>query len=54
MATSQKRLTISLPDDIEKGLDELKKSEFYNSPQSKMIQQLIRIGLEEKRKEHAS
>lgn len=54
MATTMKRLTISLPDDIARNLDEVKKRDFLNSPQSKVIWHLLRLGIEADRRNDAS
>lgn len=51
MATKNKRLTISLPPDMEKQLDMVKRKQFYNKSQSDMIRHLINLGLSAK-KEH--
>lgn len=49
MATSMKRLTLSLPNDIAEELDALKKTEFYSVPQSKALHHLLRLGIQKKR-----
>ena len=46
MATMMKRLTVSLPDDIERGVNDVKKRDFLNDPQSKVIWYLLRLGID--------
>ena len=46
MATELKRLTITIPEDLESALDKVKQERFYNDSQSEMIRQLIVAGLE--------
>lgn len=45
MATELKRLTITIPEDLEPMLDKVKQEHFYNDSQSEMIRQLIVAGL---------
>lgn len=45
MATELKRLTITIPENLEPMLDKVKQEHFYNDSQSEMIRQLIIAGL---------
>lgn len=51
MATNLKRFTISVSDDMELKLDRMKQMKYYNTSKSRMIQDLIFIGLETLNKE---
>lgn len=46
MATKLRRLSVSIPAELERALDEVKRSEYYNQTQSKMLLDLIKKGLE--------
>lgn len=46
MGTLMKRITVTIPTDLEKELDKLKKERFYNKPQSEMLRYLIRLGVQ--------
>lgn len=47
--TDMKRITISLPDEIEEAIDELKKTEeFRDASYSSIIRQLVERGLKAK------
>lgn len=46
LATSLRRLSVSIPSDIEEDLDKLKREQFYKEPQSEMLRYLIRLGLQ--------
>ena len=54
MTTILKRLSVSIPTDLEKDLDNLKREKFYNEPQSEMIRQLIRLGVQASKEKEAS
>lgn len=54
MATAMRRLTVSLPDDIAQNLDEVKRRDFLNSPQSKVIWHLLRLGIEADKRNDAT
>lgn len=45
MPTNMKRFTIGIDDDTASQLDRLKQAKYYNKSQSKMIQDLIGLGL---------
>lgn len=49
MGTLMKRISVTIPNELEKDLDELKKERFYNKPQSEMLRYLIRLGLQKSR-----
>ena len=51
MATSMKRFTISVTDDMDRKLDRMKQVKYYNTTRNKMIQDLIMLGLETMSKE---
>ena len=46
MATDMKRQTISLTEDMEARLDRVKQAKYYNTSRSKMLQDLICMGLD--------
>lgn len=46
MATDMKRFTVSIPHDMESGLDALKKEKYYKTTRSEMIRDLLERGLE--------
>lgn len=46
MAQDMRRLTISLPEDVNVRLDRIKQATYYNTSRSKMIQDIIRLGLD--------
>lgn len=46
MATNMLRFTISVDDDTAVKLDKLKQLKYYNTTRSKMVQDLIALGLE--------
>ena len=46
METISKRISVSIPIEIEKDLDELKKTRFYKEPQSEMLRYLIKLGIQ--------
>lgn len=46
MATKNLRFTVSVDDDIAIRLDKLKQVKYYNTTRSKMVQDLIALGLE--------
>ncbi len=46
MSTILKRLSVSIPADLEMDLDILKKEKFYKEPQSEMLRHLIRLGIQ--------
>jgi len=54
MATELKRLTITIPEDLESALDKVKQERFYNDSQSEMIRQLIVAGLKAREAEEKS
>lgn len=51
MATNMLRFTISVDDDTAVKLDKLKQLKYYNTTRSKMVQDLIALGLESMQKE---
>ena len=51
MATSMKRFTISVTDDMDRKLDRMKQVKYYNTTRNKMIQDLIMLALETMSKE---
>lgn len=51
MTEIKKRFTISITDEIAIQLDRMKQAKYYNTSQNKMVQDLIRIGLETMQKE---
>ncbi len=51
MATNMLRFTISVDDDTAVKLDKLKQLKYYNTTRSKMVQDLIALGLESIQKE---
>lgn len=53
MATKNLRFTVSVDDDIAIRLDKLKQAKYYNTTRSKMVQDLIALGLETMQKEVA-
>ena len=48
MSTQNKRLMVTVTDDMASQLDGLKQREFYNRSQSDMLRHLIRLGLKSK------
>lgn len=46
MATSLRRLSVTIPSEIEDDLDKLKQEKFYKEPQSEMLRYLIKLGLQ--------
>lgn len=46
MAVILKRLSISIPKELELDLDRLKKEQFYKEPQSEMLRYLLRLGIQ--------
>ena len=46
MAITAKRISVSIPFDIEKDLDVLKQKKFYKDSQSEMLRQLLVLGLQ--------
>lgn len=46
MGTLMKRISVTIPNELEKDLDKLKQEKFYNKPQSEMLRYLIRLGLQ--------
>lgn len=46
MATNMNRVMISVPADIKKRVERLKKSRYYDKPYAEIYRQLIRLGLE--------
>ena len=51
MTEIKKRFTISITDEIAIQLDRMKQAKYYNTSQNKMVQDLIRVGLETMQKE---
>ena len=51
MATNMLRFTISVDDDTAVKPDKLKQLKYYNTTRSKMVQDLIALGLESMQKE---
>jgi len=45
MATDMKRFTISVTPEMEKSIEKLKKSEFYNKPYSEMYRYILNAGI---------
>lgn len=45
MATEFKRFTVSVTPELERKLDKMKKEQYYNQSQSKMVRDLIIRGL---------
>jgi replicative DNA helicase len=45
------RVMISVPEDIEKEIERLKQTEFYDKPYAEIYRSVIRRGLEEMQKE---
>lgn len=45
MSTKSKRFMLTVPDDIQKDVDTVKRDLFYDKPYSELYRQLIRIGL---------
>ena len=54
MSTILKRLSVSIPTDIEKDLDRLKQEKFYNETQSEMKRQPIRLGVQASKEKEVS
>lgn len=50
MTTIAKRISVSIPSDIEKDLDILKQKKFYKDSQSEMLRQLLVLGLQASKK----
>lgn len=50
MTTIAKRISVSIPSDIEKDLDILKQKKFYKDSQSEMLRQLLVLGLQVSKK----
>ena len=46
MSTKNKRFMLTVPDDIEVDVAEVKRDLFYDKPYSEMYRQLIRMGLD--------
>lgn len=46
MSTKSKRFMLTVPDDIQKDVDTVKRDLFYDKPYSELYRQLIRIGLD--------
>lgn len=46
MATELKRMMLTIPSDLEDGLDRLKQQKFYKTSQSNMLAYLLRLGLQ--------
>ena len=46
MAVIAKRISVSIPSDIERDLDILKQKKFYKESQSEMLRQLLVLGLQ--------
>lgn len=46
MTTDLKRITISVPQDLDEKLDKVKKEHYYVATQSDMIRELIALGLD--------
>lgn len=46
MSVIAKRISVSIPSDIEKDLDVLKQKIFYKDSQSEMLRQLLILGLQ--------
>ena len=51
MEVTGRRFTISVSDELAIQLDRMKQAKYYNTSQNKMIQDLIRVGIETTRKE---
>lgn len=51
MDVHARRFTISVSDEMAVQLDRMKQAKYYNTSQNKMIQDLIRVGIETTRKE---
>lgn len=51
MEVTGRRFTISVSDEMAIQLDRMKQAKYYNTSQNKMIQDLIRVGIETTRKE---
>ena len=45
MATKMKRVMVSITPDLEKGLDNVKKEQFYNKPYSEVYRYIFALGL---------
>lgn len=54
MATNMRRFTISVPDDVDRELDALKKELYYRNTQTEMIRDLIIRGLKDLKAEKCS
>lgn len=46
MSTTLKRLSVTIPAELEESLDELKKEKFYKDSQSEMLRHLLKLGLQ--------
>lgn len=46
MSTNMNRVMISVPEDIEKEIERLKQTQFYDKPYAEVYRQIIRLGLE--------
>lgn len=46
MATLMNRVMISIPPDLEKDIQKLKRTEFYDKPYSELYRKAIRLGLD--------
>ena len=46
MSTTLKRLSVTIPLELEQSLDELKKEKFYKDSQSEMLRHLLKLGLQ--------
>ena len=45
MAANTRRIMVSIPPDLEQGLDSLKREKFYNKPYSEVFRYVFALGL---------
>lgn len=46
MSTTLRRISVTIPSELEKSLDELKKEKFYKESHSEMLRQLLKLGVQ--------
>lgn len=46
MATAMKRMSLTISQDIDIEIKELKKQRFYSEPQSELLRYLLRLGIQ--------
>lgn len=45
LAADMKRIVVTIPPELEKGLDEIKRERFYNKPYSEVYRYIFSLGL---------